>query len=204
LTATGGIALGLLAAAALSPAFGWFLLAYLVLTVGYSLRLKRIPLLDVAVIASLFALRLTMGIGLAGARYSEWLLSFALMFFLSMALAKRHGEILRSATTTSHGLSHRGYAVTDAPLTLAIGTASAIASLVIMMIYLVEEGFPQGSYATPAWLWVIPVVLAIWLGRIWLLVHRGQMHDDPIVFALRDRASLLLGATAALAFVLAL
>ena len=204
LTAATGIAIGLSIAATLSPAFGFFLLAYLVLTVAYSLRLKRIPLLDVAVIAALFALRLTMGISLSGARYSEWLLSFALMFFLSMAIAKRHGEVLGAATATTHGLSHRGYVVSDAPLTLAIGAASAIASVVIMMIYLVEEGFPQGSYAVPEWLWVVPVVLSIWLGRIWLLVHRQQMHDDPIAFALRDRPSLMLGATAGLAFVLAI
>lgn len=203
LTAATGISFGLMAAATLSPAFGLFLLAYLALTVGYSLRLKRIPLLDVGVIAALFALRLTMGISLSGARYSEWLLSFALLFFLSMALAKRHGEVLGAATAASHGLSHRGYATTDAPLTLAIGTTSAVASLVIMMIYLVQEGFPQGSYSMPEWLWVVPVVLSIWLGRIWLLVHRQQMHDDPIAFALRDRPSLMLGAAAGLAFVLA-
>jgi 4-hydroxybenzoate polyprenyltransferase len=203
LTAVTGIALGLLIAASLSTVFGWFILAYLVLTVGYSLRLKRIPLLDVAVIAALFALRLTMGISLSGARYSEWLLTFALMFFLSMALAKRHGEVLGAANVASHGLGHRGYAVSDAPLTLAIGTATAVASLVIMMIYLVEEGFPQGRYAVPEWLWVVPVVLSIWLGRIWLLVHREQMHDDPIAFALRDPPSLMLGAMAGLAFALA-
>jgi 4-hydroxybenzoate polyprenyltransferase len=203
LTAVTGIAFGLSIAATLSTAFGWFLLAYLVLTVGYSLRLKRIPLLDVAIIAALFALRLTMGISLSGAHYSEWLLTFALMFFLSMALAKRHGEVLGAANVTSHGLSHRGYAVSDAPLTLAIGTTTAVASLVIMMIYLVEEGFPQGRYAVQEWLWVVPVVLSIWLGRIWLLVHRQQMHDDPIAFALRDRPSLVLGAIAGLAFALA-
>jgi 4-hydroxybenzoate polyprenyltransferase len=203
LTAAAGIAFGLTAAAILSPAFGLLLLAYLVLTIGYSLRLKRIPLLDVAIIAALFALRLTMGISLSGGRYSEWLLTFALMFFLSMALAKRHGEVLGAATAASHGLSHRGYAVSDAPLTLMIGTSSAVASLVIMMIYLVEEGFPQGSYSVPEWLWVVPLALSIWLGRIWLLVHRQQMHDDPIAFALRDRPSLMLGAMAGLAFVLA-
>ncbi len=203
MVAATGLALGLSIAATLSTAFCVFLLAYLVLTLGYSLGLKRIALLDVAVIAALFTLRLTMGISLAGARYSEWLLTFALMFFLSLALAKRHGEVLAAANAESHSLAHRGYAVSDAPLTLAVGTATAIASLVIMMIYLVEEGFPQGSYGVPEWLWAVPAVLSLWLGRIWLLVHRQQMHDDPIAFALRDPPSLAMGMAMAVAFALA-
>jgi hypothetical protein len=78
-----------------------------------------------------------------------------------------------------------------------------VASLVIMMIYLVDDEFPQGRYAVPEWLWVVPAVLSLWLGRIWLLVHRQKMHDDPIAFALRDPPSLLMGSMVALAFALA-
>ena len=82
--------------------------------------------------------------------------------------------------------------------------ATAVASLLIMVLFIVEELFQRHGYASPKMLWGIPVVLAIWVGRIWLLAHRGQMNDDPVSFALRDNVSLGLGVLVAILFVMAL
>jgi 4-hydroxybenzoate polyprenyltransferase len=192
------------AAMHLSPIFALVLLTYLALTLAYSFGLKRIPLLDTLVIGILFTTRLVMGMAVLGHPYSEWLLTFSVFFFTSLAIAKRHTEIVRAAGTTEHALASRGYRPQDAPVTLSFGIAASVASLLILVLFLVEELFHRGTYAQPRLLLAVPLLLAIWIGRIWLLAHRGEMRDDPVSFALRDRASIGLGFAVAFVFVLAL
>ncbi len=203
------LAIGLLVggfaiAFSVAPRFGLALLAYLVITGAYSLGLKRIPLLDMLIIGVLFTLRLVMGVSLLADPHPEWLLTFAVFFFFSLASAKRHTEIVRASLMGGTSLKSRGYEVEDAPLTLAMGLGTAIASLVVMMIFILLELLPSNSYSHPQPLALIPLVLSIWLGRIWLLSHRGKMNDDPVSFAIRDRVSIGLGIVVALLFVVAL
>lgn len=195
---------GFAGAMLLSRPFTLTLLAYLVLTVAYSLRLKRVPLLDTLVIGFLFTLRLVMGVVLLDAPKPAWLLTFSVFFFFSLAMAKRHTEVQRAAGHTSGSLKDRGYEPGDAPLTLALGTGTAIASLVVLFIFIVLEMLPANVYARPVFLAGIPAMLAVWLGRIWLLAHRGKLDDDPVSFALRDGPSLLLGGLVAAFFITAL
>lgn len=205
--ALGAIMVGLAGALSLSPLFALALLFYLGLTLAYSLVLKRIPLLDTLVIGVLFTTRLIMGMTLLGTGYSEWLLAFSAFFFTSLAIAKRHAEIMRALgihETQTHALASRGYRLDEAPLTLAFGVAIGVASLLIMVLFLVEELFHRGTYTNQKVLLGVPLVLSIWIGRIWLLASRGEMHDDPVSFALRDRASLALGVAVIFLFVVAL
>lgn len=188
----------------LSPRFALALLTYLALTLAYSFGLKRIPLLDTLVIGILFTTRLVMGMTVLGHSYSEWLLTFSVFFFTSLAIAKRHTEIVRAVGSTEHALASRGYRPQDAPVTLAVGIAASVASLLIMVLFLVEELFHRGTYSQPRLLLAVPLLLAVWVGRIWLLAHRGEMRDDPVSFALRDRVSIGLGFAVAFVFVLAL
>jgi 4-hydroxybenzoate polyprenyltransferase len=198
-----GIVLSLLAAVLLSPPFAIALATYMGLNLSYSIALKRRPIMDVFTLASLYVLRLVMGIVLVGASFSPWLLCFAMVLFFSLAIAKRHAEILRSNDNDT-ALRHRGYKRSDEALTLALGVASGMASLIIMILYLTQEVFQQALYTNPSYLWAIPLGLAIWLGRIWFLAHRGEMHDDPVHFALHDPTSLLLGFGSLIAFAFAI
>jgi hypothetical protein len=132
------------------------------------------------------------------------LLTFSVFLFFSLAVAKRHTEIIRAAETASHSLGSRGYQIEDAPLTLIFGVSASIASLLTMALFIVEQVRRQGVYDHPAILWGIPIVVSVWVGRVWLLAHRGQMTDDPVSFALRDRASQLLAGCAAVIFLIAL
>ena len=75
-----------------------------------------------------------------------------------------------------------------------------LGAVLIMVIYLISDAFPAGFYAYPAFLWAFPLVLFMWLGRVWLLCHRGVLHDDPVAFALKDRVSLIYAGLIALAF----
>lgn len=187
----------LLAALVLASFLGQSVLAvlvvYLVLTTAYSLVLKRVPILDVLALAALFTLRLGFGIVLTQVRLSPWLLVFSMFVFMSLSMAKRHTEVLRMTKNGLTAMHGRGYLVQDAPLTLGIGLAAMLGAVLIFILYLIEDAFPRGFYANPAALWFAPPILFLFLGRIWLLSQRGQLRDDPVAFALKDKVSLLLG-----------
>lgn len=188
----------------ISPVAGICLITYVVVTLGYSFGWKRIPLFDTFIIALLFTIRILIGIAAAKLVPSAWLLTFSMLFFFSLALAKRHTEILRSAEHGVEKLQGRGYQHGDESLTLAFGISAAMASVVIVVIYLVEEIFAREIYTTPAWLWIAPIAIFLFSCRIWILSHRGRMTDDPVAFALRDRVSIGLGVFTAAAILLAL
>jgi 4-hydroxybenzoate polyprenyltransferase len=188
----------------LAPSFALALAGYLVLTTAYSFGLKRAPLADVFVIGVLFTLRIVMGVEIAGLTHSPWLLSFALAFFLSLALSKRHGEVMRAARIDVDEIIGRGYRGSDWPVTLTFGIGVGLVSIVIMLLYMTNEAAPSGFYRQIGWLYAIPGVVTLWLMRIWMLSNRMELHDDPVVFALHDRISLVFGLIAAIAFYLAL
>jgi 4-hydroxybenzoate polyprenyltransferase len=195
------IALGIGALVSASV-FSW-LCAYVAATLAYSFGLKRVPLFDTFIIASLFTIRIMLGTVAAALAPSAWLLTFSMFFFFSLAVAKRHTELLRAGQTIRGLIEARGYQVEDKEVTFTLGIVSALASVLIVVIYLVEELFNRGQYGHPQWLWVAPAAVFLWTGRIWLLAHRGLMRDDPVVFALTDRTSVVLGAVLGIAFLLA-
>jgi 4-hydroxybenzoate polyprenyltransferase/phosphoserine phosphatase len=197
------IAAALAGAYAVAPAFAVALLVYLALTLAYSFGLKRVPLLDVFVIGLLFTLRIVMGSEVAGLGHSPWLLSFALAFFVSLALAKRHGEVLRAARIDVQEIAGRGYRGDDWPVTLAFGVGAGLLSVIIMLLYMTNDAAPSGFYRQSAWLYAMPAVVSLWLMRIWLLSNRLMLHDDPVIFALKDRVSLVLALAVAIVFWLA-
>jgi 4-hydroxybenzoate polyprenyltransferase len=195
---------GLIGSVLISRTAAAGLMAYLLLTLAYSMRFKRSPILDVTVLGVLYSLRLLIGAAAAQTTASVWLLTFALFFFVSLSLAKRHSEIVAAKASAQTILPGRGYLVEDGPVTLGLGISAAVASVLIVVLYLTDEAFPSGVYAHPVFLWAVPLMLHLWVSRIWLLAHRGQMDDDPVAFAVRDRTSLLVAALLALALLAAL
>ena len=196
--------LGALAGSALllGPPFLAVALAYLVLTLAYSFRLKQVVILDVMVIAALFVLRVLGGMVLLGQPPSPWLLMFSAFFFLSLALMKREVEL--NAMPEAETVTGRGYLPGDRTFVVAFGIASGVASLVVFALFISAMSLlPGSSYGAPAVFWLALPVVAYWLARMWLLTARGQMNDDPILYALRDRASLVLGGLTVIAAVAA-
>lgn len=187
----------------ISPGVAATLAAYCALTFAYSAGLKRIALADCLAIAGLFTLRVVAGMAAGGFLWSPWFLTFAVTFFFSLALAKRHTELIDGGSGASGPVPGRGYRYEDRSLTLAFGAAASAAAIVIIILYLVDEVFPRGLWREPLWLWAAPPIIFLWIGRIWLLANRGEMHDDPVVFALHDRTSWAMGAGVATAFLLA-
>ncbi|MEJ1157800.1 UbiA family prenyltransferase [Prosthecomicrobium sp. N25] len=195
-----GLVLGWL----LSPAFFAALTAYLVLSAVYTLSFKAIPLLDVASIGALFTGRIVMGIALHDLPMSPWILSYSALFFTSMALAKRHVELMRARDEGRAVIPGRSYQADDWPITLAFGISTTLAAVVVLLLFVTEQGYQTTGYADPVWLYVAPACVMLWTFRIWLLSHRKQLDDDPVVFALRDRVSYILGAFVLTGFLAAL
>jgi 4-hydroxybenzoate polyprenyltransferase len=196
----------LLAAAGLAiaaPVQGVLLVAaYAALSASYSFILKERPLLDVFALASLYTIRLFAGGQVSGHAVTEWLAGFSTFVFLSLALAKRVAELLGTRARAGGHLSRRGYTDEDIPLLEMMGIASAFVASLVLGLYL-QSQTAQQLYAHPQWLFAIVLAVLFWICRVWMKTARGAMHDDPVVWAIRDRVSLVLGAAIAAAFVLA-
>jgi 4-hydroxybenzoate polyprenyltransferase len=174
---------------------GWLLL-YLGMTLAYSTYLKRIPLVDVLVLSGLYTLRLMAGSAATGTHLSHWLGSFSVFLFFSLAIAKRFAELENLNTSGSTPRNGRGYLLTDIDQLRSFGTSSAFAAVVIFAIYISGSDVTK-LYRNPTLLWLIMPLMILWLCRVWLLASRGELHEDPVVFALTDRMSLLIGAAVA-------
>lgn len=190
-------ALSLLAAHFLPLAFLGWLLGYLCISLLYTFWLKRVVLVDVIVLAGLYTLRMLAGGAATDTPLSPWLLGFSGFLFLSLAMVKRFSELESHRTNGTTPVSGRGYLVSDAEQMRTFGTASAYASVVVFGIYISAHDV-EDHYAHPARLWLVAPLMILWLSRVWLLASRGRLHEDPVVFALTDRMSLLIGAATVL------
>ena len=192
------IVAALLLACLLRYAFAAALGGYLVVTLAYSFKLKRMAMVDVIVIAMLFTLRILSGMLLVSEKPSHWLLMFSIFFFLSLAFMKREVEFNVMKEAGRSTLSGRGYDLDDRLYVLCCGLSSGIASIVIFSLFITDTTErTQQTYGAPVLLWGVMGLLGYWVLRMWMLTTRGLMNDDPILFAARDRTSILLGGACA-------
>jgi 4-hydroxybenzoate polyprenyltransferase len=185
-----------------SPPFAAVLATYYALTLAYSFDLKRRPLLDVFALASLYTLRIIAGGIAASVVLSPWLLGFSVFLFLSLGVVKRVAEIGASRQQGSAVLNGRGYRVDDLPMLEILGVAAGYASVVVLALY-VSAPDSRVLYPHHQLLWLFAPLVLYWISRVWLITHRGEMHDDPIVFALKDPVSHVIAALAAVIMVIA-
>lgn len=183
------------------PHFAIWLALYFLTTFSYSVALKKIALVDVLVLAGLYTVRLICGSIATGAPLSAWMESFSLFFFLSLAIVKRYSEL--HALRIKHAVpqNDRGYHVDDIEQMRSFGTASSYAAIVVFVLY-VNSPEIQKLYHHPHLLWLITPLIIYWINRVWLLAHRGELDEDPVIFAVTDRSSLLIGLLAGLIVVL--
>ena len=169
-----------------------WLAIYTATTLTYSLYLKRKLLLDVFVLSGLYTVRILAGSAATGVPVSTWLAGFSVFFFLSLAFVKRFSELesLRErGGSTSNG---RGYWVGDLEQLRSLGTGAAYAAVVVMTLYISNPDTTR-LYNHTTRLWLVVPVLLLWLSQVWMLASRGEMHDDPVVWACTSKRSLLMG-----------
>jgi 4-hydroxybenzoate polyprenyltransferase/phosphoserine phosphatase len=176
---------------------------YYMITLGYSLWLKRMVMLDVITLAMLYTVRVIAGAAAMGLVATFWILTFCMFIFLSLAFVKRYTELHDSRQRGNNDRSAgRGYYPSDFELLATLGGASGYLSVLVLALY-IKDSAATGLYHSPEWMWAACPLLLFWLSRVWIIAHRGQMHDDPVVFALRDRVSRWIGVGFTLAFALA-
>jgi 4-hydroxybenzoate polyprenyltransferase len=185
-----------LAATTLPASFAVLAGCYWSASVAYSLRVKRVPLLDVIVLAGLYAVRVLGGTLATGVPTSSWLFTFAMFLFFSLALVKRASG-LQLVPPGGGGTAGRGYRVADLEVLSQLGIASGFVAVLVLALYISNPDVTR-LYSHHERLWLLCPLAMYWIGRIWLLTRRGLVHEDPVVFALRDRPSYLLGLGAAI------
>jgi 4-hydroxybenzoate polyprenyltransferase len=190
-----GLLLGafVVAGTTLPPPFVGALATYFVLTLAYSLGLKQRAIVDVLTLAGLYTLRIIAGATAISVSLSFWLLSFSMFIFLSLAFIKRFSELKTARLGNGDGKIHgREYAYEDLGVVSSLGTAAGYLAVLVLALY-IQDSHTASLYRTPQVIWLACPVLLFWISRAWIIAHRGQMHDDPIVFALKDKVSWLVG-----------
>jgi 4-hydroxybenzoate polyprenyltransferase len=164
------------------------LVVYFGLTLVYSFYLKRLVLLDVLVLAILYTLRIIAGAAAASVLPSFWLVAFSMFIFTSLAMAKRYAELKALEQHSTSWASGRGYHVSDINIVSQLGSASGFISTLVFALY-IDTPDMMAIYSNQQIMWLLCPLLMYWIARIWLIASRGQLHQDPVVFATRDRVS---------------
>ena len=175
----------------------WFFLSlilYIVITLSYSFKLKRLQTVDITVLASLYTLRIISGAAAISVLPSFWLLAFSMFVFLCLAIIKRLSEIYKSKDTQdeNYKLSGRGYYLNDFPVLMSLASTSGMLSVLVFAMY-INSPEVAALYAEPYALWLICPLLGYWIIRIIIMASRGEIDEDPIVFAIKDKRSWVTG-----------
>jgi 4-hydroxybenzoate polyprenyltransferase len=170
---------------------GWLCL-YLVTTLAYSMVLKRVVIVDVVILSALYTLRMLAGAAATHTHITPWLSAFSIFIFLSLAMVKRFSELQNLRSAGAAITNGRGYLIADIEQVRAFGTSSAYASVVVFALY-ISSPENAGLYHHSGRMWLMTPLMILWLSRVWLLASRGELDEDPVVFALTDRISLLIG-----------
>ncbi len=170
----------------------WFfisIISYYILTLSYSLALKKLEIFDVIILAGLYTLRIIAGAFAISVTLTFWILSFSMFIFLSLALVKRHCEIYdHRKSGNKKTISGRGYYASDLEMISSLGAAAGYLSVMILALY-IQDPSTIGLYDRPRIIWFACPVFLFWISRIWMLAHRGQIHEDPVFFAIKDKIS---------------
>lgn len=186
--AAGLIILGAILAVFIGWNFVLVMAGYYLLTTAYSLHLKRRVVIDICVLAGLYTMRIVAGGVATAIPLSVWLLAFSVFFFLALAAVKRQAELIDSAERGNLKASGRGYHADDLPIISMIAIGAGYVSVLVMILYVNSPAVVE-LYARPEALWGVCAVLLYWITRTVLAAHRGGMHDDPVVYAAKDRIS---------------
>lgn len=178
----------LLAALTGSTAFVGCMGIYLLATTLYSYQLKHMLFLDVLVLAGLYTHRVIAGGTVISVVISPWLMAFCIFLFISLAFAKRYCELSNAQLDERECLHNRGYRKVDLDLIASNGISSGYMSVLVCCLYVSSDDMAQ-MYRCPQLLWLVAPLLVYWIARVWFLARRNELHEDPIVFALRDRVS---------------
>lgn len=179
------VALGL--AAGLGLAFFIVIVCYMILSLAYSLKLKRMRWVDIATLATLYTLRVVAGAAAGQVYVSGFMLVFIFPIFLTLGCVKRMTEL--TLAKNDDPLPGRGYGRKDISDLLNMAGVGVVGALVIFFFYTLSDQARE-LYPQQWLLWVAMIPIAAWLVRMVRLGYFGKQDYDPIVFALRDKRGI--------------
>lgn len=188
--------------ASLPRQFSWMLVGYVVLAAAYTLWLKRVAVLDIMLLSSFYVYRVLIGAVAIQAVISPWLPAFSMFFFLGLGMVKRLGDLVVAAKADQVGLGGRSYVIGDVEFFRSAGIASSCVAVLVLALYLQSHEVTR-LYARPDVLWLVCPLVLYWNMRAWFIAQRGEMHEDPIIFALRDPVSYIVGGLTGIVLLLA-
>jgi hypothetical protein len=147
-------------------------------------------LVDVITLAGLYTIRVIGGAVAVNVAVSNWLLAFSIMMFASLALIKRYVEVAARQDAKLPDPPGRNYKATDLNMIAALAAASGFNAVTIFALYISSDTV-TAQYSHPGLLWLVGPLLMYWIARALMMAGRRLMNDDPLVFALVDRVSLL-------------
>ncbi len=193
LGAVGLCIFGLAWAVTINGVFAAFLAGYMLLSLIYSYYLKTLVLLDLVTLASMYTLRMAMGVALIGGAFKPWLPVFVFLFFGGLSAVKRTTELVKRTRRDDHSDNRRGYQEEDLPLLIALGISFSVGALIVLGMFLSVVAVPELVYRSPQRLWFALSLLLVWTLRFWVLSVRGTLPDDPVLYSLKDQFSLIVG-----------
>ena len=171
--------------------FGLILISYLILTISYSVYLKKITILDIITLSILYSIRIIAGSAITNIALSKWFLAFSLFLFFSLAIIKRYTELSNLLKQNQTKTIGRGYQTDDMTILLSMGTSSGYLSVLIFLFYIFSPDVIK-LYREPVLLMPVSIILLFWITRMWFLARRGEMNEDPLVFTSKDKYSYLM------------
>lgn len=196
-------ALGL-SATFLGPVIAALIAIYLVATIAYTVFLKKLPFIDVTLLAGLYVWRMVVGGEIAGLELSSWMIVFAYTLFIALALVKRIDELSASPVEQDDRLPGRPYGRRQL---VGLRAACIVLALVSIGAAIAYIGFSEAAktyYGSRAWLGVAAVLLGLWIARIIRLANAGRLRGDPVLFSASDPISLGLGVGMAMSLIAAM
>jgi 4-hydroxybenzoate polyprenyltransferase len=162
---------------------------YAVAAIVYSLWLKRLLFIDVLALALFYTLRMIYGAAATTVPLSVWTVAFAMFAFLSLALVKRIGELRVREKEDKADLGGRAYESIDFMPMCCFAVASSYVGVLVVALY-INSPEARVMYGRPELMLLVCPILLLWFSYVILLANRGVMDDDPIEFAITDKASL--------------
>jgi 4-hydroxybenzoate polyprenyltransferase len=170
------------------------LIIYYILTIAYSFKLKRIMALDAIILSLLYTIRLIAGTYAFNLASTSWMLAFSMFIFLSLSLVKRYTELYEGRSKGKNEITRgRGYYPADLEIIASLGAAAGYLSVMVLALY-IQDPATSKLYRHPHLIWLACPLLLYWISRVWLLTNRGLMNDDPVIFAIKDKVSWVVGA----------
>ncbi len=186
------IAALLIAVLATEPLFVAVLGTYYLITMAYSIALKRKRVIDICTLAGLYAMRVIAGAAATGLPLSPWMLAFSVFLFLALAAVKRQAELIDGQANDKNEIAGRGYTINDLPVVEMMAIAAGYNAVLVLALYISSPATAE-LYESPLMLWGACPIVLYWISRIVMIAHNGDMEDDPVIFAVRDRISLVCG-----------